>query len=180
MSSVLYETGGVISEERYQKMTPIQWIFQHRVVQKNKKRNFEETMMLNDLLAEDIETLAMVFDPKIGKAFLEKKAEIRRERLEARTRGSGRAKLEDVNPSNMDINNDSHVKEIMEKYYDTAPDTIKPPKHLSEKHRFVTDTFNRDEMRRLKTKRRFIALDDKPKTAEEKIDELELKPRGTK
>lgn len=180
MSSVLYETGGVISEDRFQKMTPAQWIFQHRVVQQNKKRHFEEMVMLNDLLAEDIETLAMVINQKVGKVFLEKKMEIRKTRMEARSDKAERAKLDDVNPSNMDVGNDDHVKEIMEKYYDTAPDVITPPKHLSEKHRFVTGTFNRDEMRRMKTTRRFISLDDKPKSAEDEMDDLDLKPRGTK
>ena len=152
-------------------MRPHQWLFQYKIIKKHKKADFEESLLLNDLLAQDMDLASLITNNKASQEYIQIKEKYRANRRKALDGSSiigdtGVAKQDsqgkDVTIDNMDIRNEKDIKEVMEKYYDTAPATMTLPKHISEKHRFAGKTFSKADLAKKKERRRFIKLDDNP------------------
>ena len=65
ISTVLYEKHGVITEDRFQKMTPVQWIFHYQEIMKNKMEKMENEHVLFERLVKTIEFAGTFSHPKI-------------------------------------------------------------------------------------------------------------------
>lgn len=166
VSTVLVETGGVITEDRYQKMTPIQWQFQYLMIQNyranHRKHELQNELLLQDILSQDIETLSMVINPDISDKFMRLKRE-HREKSRAKIFDNNKVsetntKTDETNINNIDIHDDQAVQNYMEKYYDTVPDTITIPAQVINQNRYVLPKFNKEQVLK-KSKRKFIQLE---------------------
>jgi hypothetical protein len=65
---VLYEKNGVITEERFQKLTPAQWVFHYREIMKFKKLERKERENILDVICEYLELVGSMANPEAGKA----------------------------------------------------------------------------------------------------------------
>lgn len=155
-------------------MTPVQWSFQYYAIQTKRKAELESKIILNDLLAQDIETLSMVINPKVAKEYIKLRNE-QRKKFKLKLLGPDTDKVEDnrgnddININTLDINDEHAVQKVMEKYYDTAPSTITVPAHVVNSNKFVLPKFNRNKMLQ-KNKRRFIQIDSNNIGSNEVID----------
>ena len=64
---MLSETNGVITEERFQKMTTSQWIFQYKIICKKRKRHDDYF----DYLMKQLELVGAMCNPESGKRLQE-------------------------------------------------------------------------------------------------------------
>jgi hypothetical protein len=174
---VLAETNGVITEERFQKMTPIQWNFQYRAIKKYRselrKQEIQNQILLQSMLAEDIETLAMVINPKIAKEFIEMKSKRRNEIREKLLPSDSKKKTDGSNAptiNNVDITDEKALEEIMRRDYDTVPDTIIVPAAVINQNKFVLPKFSKGSLK--DKNRRFIQMS--PEKAVEKTTTIDM------
>jgi hypothetical protein len=126
VSTVLYETNGVITEERYQKMTPIQWQFQYASIMKRKsedrKNYYTDSVLIQDILSRDIDALSMVINRDIAKQYIEIKEDERKNRqnrlLEESQSQDKKEKVENKNDNvnTLNINDEEALQEYMKKY----------------------------------------------------------------
>ena len=66
ISTVLYETKGVITEERFQNMTDIQWMFQYSVIQQQKDEQYETYRAILDTLKHTIQYAGIFSHPDVS------------------------------------------------------------------------------------------------------------------
>ena len=72
-ATVLSAKNGVITEKRFQDMTPVQWYFHYMEVLKERKRVREERDDLFESLVSYLELIVMAANPEMGKALREAK-----------------------------------------------------------------------------------------------------------
>lgn len=65
ISTVLYEKKGVITEERFKKMTPIQWIFHYKEIQRQKQQEMDEKSTIIHLLTKSMTMSGILSHPDI-------------------------------------------------------------------------------------------------------------------
>lgn len=115
-SKVLAATNGVITEERYQKLTLAQWLWQYKVIMKEEKRQNENLIVLTDY----IKLVGVMANPKLGSEL------ISQEKIE-------KAK-EDINSDNFaEIYNSLNAPEILEVKLETKNDGIILPTYKRKK-----------------------------------------------
>jgi hypothetical protein len=68
---VLHEKNGVITEERFQKMTTIQWLFHYREIKKFKDKESEKEKFLIELFKNYMELVGTMANPESGKKLQE-------------------------------------------------------------------------------------------------------------
>lgn len=168
VSTVLYETNGVITEERYQKMTPIQWQFQYASIMKRKsedrKNYYTDSVLIQDILSRDIDALSMVINRDIAKQYIEIKEDERKNRqnrlLEESQSQDKKEKVENKNDNvnTLNINDEEALQEYMKKYYDAVPNTITIPAQVINANRYFLPKFNKDKLSKDRV-RRHIDLD---------------------
>jgi hypothetical protein len=66
ISSVLYETKGVITEDRFQKMNDLQWLFQYYVIMQHKDEEFQMQRDILNKLVRTIEISGIFSHPDIN------------------------------------------------------------------------------------------------------------------
>lgn len=115
-SKVLAATNGVITEERYQKMTLVQWLWHYKIIIKEEIRRNEDLVVLTDY----IKLVGMMANPKMGKEL------ISQEKIE-------KAK-EDINVDNFsEIYNSLNAPDILEIKLQTKHDGIILPTYKRKK-----------------------------------------------
>ena len=68
ISTVLYEKHGVITEDRFQKMTPMQWIFHYKEIMKHKNEEAEHEHILYERLIKTMEFAGTFSHPSVDVA----------------------------------------------------------------------------------------------------------------
>lgn len=152
-------------------MTAPQWQFQYAAIRKYKSElratQLQNEVLLYDRLAGDIDALSVVINPKVSKEYMEKKEEYRaKQRDKIFSIGKNSEKKEqdtadEANINNLDINNDNEIKEYMEKYYDTVPNTITIPAQVINQDKYILPKFDRTKLRG-KNGRRFADITPEP------------------
>lgn len=158
-----------------------------------KEEDVEIDLMLADALAQDIETLSMVINPKIAVEYIKMRTKQRKdfkERLlnkHSRQNTNGENinnESRDININNIDINNDEEVKKVMKECYDTAPNTMTVPNEIVNSNKYILPTFNRKDLDR-KNKKKFITMqvDEKKenqnfKLQDDSLSKVVIRPKG--
>lgn len=65
ISTVLYEKKGVITEDRFKKMTAVQWLFHYKEIEKKKSEENREKFELFNALKQSIEYSGILSHPKV-------------------------------------------------------------------------------------------------------------------
>jgi hypothetical protein len=141
---VLYEKNGVITEERFQKMTVAQWIFHYIEIKKGKKEDVEissDVLKLNlRTITEDIELLGVVFNKNNGLAMINTKAEIR-EKIKANT-DEKKPTPENENEAVLR----SEDEELWE-FFNSVPDSMEAAKEQADTGRYFLPTVDIKQMK---------------------------------
>lgn len=182
---MLIETNGVITEERFQKMTPVQWQFQYAAIMKNKieyrSRDFKDSVILQNLLAKDIETLAVVMNPKEAEKFINWKAEYRKKTTDLIFNPDQNKKQEmqgndDINSLN--IHDEKAVEAYMNKYYKSAPDVITIPARVINQNRYILPKFSRSKI--LKESKKCSTKNEPLQENRAEIPDIKIVPKSRK
>ncbi|MCX8074099.1 MAG: hypothetical protein N2749_00735 [Clostridia bacterium] len=130
---MLYEKNGVITEERFKKMTVAQWIFHYIEIMKHKK---EDISVLNDLLkynirtiSEDIDLLGVVINSEGGKSMIEIKRKFREDQDQNQDKAKDNKNSKNTNDvvsNTNEILNDTD-KELLD-FFNSVPETMAPTK----------------------------------------------------
>jgi hypothetical protein len=114
---VLYEKNGVITEERFKKLTQAQWWFHHKEIMKGKERQINETTeilkiatTLFNSLMDKLDQVGFMTNPELGSKLYEEKEKIRRaENGEPKPEDDMEALLESIKnetPETISVNRD--------------------------------------------------------------------------
>lgn len=66
ISTVLYEKKGVITEDRFQKMTPLQWSFHYKEIQQKKEEEAKEKAEIIEIIVKAIRYSSVLSHPNIN------------------------------------------------------------------------------------------------------------------
>jgi hypothetical protein len=86
VSTVLYEKNGVITEDRFKRLTHVQWWFHYKEILKQKEREVGETTeilkvarTMFDLLMDKLDQVGFMTNPDLGSKLYEEKEKKKRE-----------------------------------------------------------------------------------------------------
>ena len=151
---MLNAKNGVITEERFQKMTTVQWLFHYKEIMKYKNKEIKQSKLMNDSMVDSLYLMGYIFNSEKTSNFIDaiKKAKEKQNNKNKKTEPSSDSqKTEEINIDNVDISDEAAVKSVFEDMYKNTPETVSiPTKVLTRDSKLNLPKFNSSDFKKKK------------------------------
>lgn len=132
----------MITEERFKKLTPIQWIFHYKEIMKNKKTEIDVSKklieLMDNLISNDLDFLAAVIDPKKAEQIMDIKNQYR-DRISNNSNSTPSKDKDNTSAKKEDVRTDV----TMPSFYFEAPKVFPMSAEVDKQSKYILPKYNK-------------------------------------